>query len=37
VQFTQVGTLPEDQVEATRDGTISYFDNLERFLSSEVS
>jgi len=37
VHFTQVGTLPEDQVEATRDGTISYFDNLERFLSGEVS
>jgi len=35
VQFTQVGDLSDDQVEATRDGTLSYFDNLERFLARE--
>lgn len=32
VKFTQVGDMPEDQVDVTRDGTTSYFDNLELFL-----
>jgi len=33
VRFTQIGDLPDDQIEATRDGTSSYFDNLELFLN----
>ena len=33
VRFTQFGDLPEEQVEATQDGTGSYFDNLEQFLT----
>ena len=32
VRFTQVGEMPADQVEATRQGTSSYFDSLEQFL-----
>ena len=35
VRFTQVGDLPDEQVEATRDGTESYFDNLKLFLAGE--
>ena len=33
VRFTQFGEMPEEQVELTRQGTESYFDNLELFLS----
>lgn len=32
VRFTQIGELPDDQIDVTREGTESYFDNLERFL-----
>ena len=35
VRFTQFGDLPEEQVEATQDGTGSYFDNLEQYLSTK--
>lgn len=31
VRFTQVGDMPEDQIDITRSGTESYFDNLEIF------
>lgn len=34
VRFTQIGDLPDDQIEATRDGTSSYFDNLGLFLDT---
>lgn len=32
VRFTQFGEMPAEQIEATRDGTGSYFDNLEIYL-----
>ena len=32
VRFTQIGEMPAEQVEATRQGTSSYFDSLEQFL-----
>lgn len=32
-KFTQYGEMPAEQVEATRDGTGSYFDNLEIYLN----
>lgn len=32
-KFTQFGEMPAEQVEMTRQGTTSYFDNLEKFLS----
>lgn len=33
VKFTQVGDMPEEQIELTRQGTSSYFDNLEKYLA----
>lgn len=33
VKFTQLGEMPAEQIELTRQGTSSYFDNLEKFLS----
>lgn len=33
VRFTQFGEMPAEQIELTRQGTSSYFDNLEKFLS----
>lgn len=33
VRFTQIGDMPAEQVELTRQGTSSYFDSLERFLN----
>lgn len=35
VSFTQFGELPEGQVDATKAGMESYFDNLGKFLSSK--
>jgi uncharacterized protein YndB with AHSA1/START domain len=32
VKFSQFGEMPEEQIEATRDGMGSYFDNLEIYL-----
>lgn len=32
-KFTQFGEIPAEQAEATRDGTGSYFDNLEIYLN----
>lgn len=32
VRFSQFGEMPEEQVEASREGMESYFDNLEIFL-----
>lgn len=32
VRFTQYGEMPPEQVELTRQGTTSYFDNLEKYL-----
>jgi uncharacterized protein YndB with AHSA1/START domain len=32
VRFTQLGEMPEAQIELTRQGTSSYFDSLEEFL-----
>lgn len=32
-KFTQLGEMPAEQIELTRQGTSSYFDNLEKFLS----
>lgn len=32
VRFTQIGEMPAEQVELTRQGTSSYFDSLEQFL-----
>lgn len=34
VKFTQVGDMPEEQIELTRAGTESYFDNLDLFLGA---
>lgn len=31
VKFTQHGDMPEEQVELTRAGTTSYFDNLDQY------
>lgn len=36
VRFTQVGHLPDEQIEATRDGTMSYLDNLGLFLETKA-
>lgn len=33
VRFTQIGDMPAEQVELTRQGTSSYFDSLEQFLA----
>lgn len=33
VKFTQVGEMPEEQIELTRQGTSSYFDSLEKFIA----
>lgn len=33
VSFTQFGELPEGQIDATKDGMESYFDNLAKFLA----
>lgn len=33
VKFTQVGEMPAEQIELTRQGTSSYFDNLEKYLA----
>jgi hypothetical protein len=35
VSFTQFGEMPEEQVELTRQGTSSYFDNLGKFLTGK--
>lgn len=35
VRFTQVGDMPEEQIDITRSGTESYFDNLEIFFVGE--
>jgi uncharacterized protein YndB with AHSA1/START domain len=35
VSFTQFGEMPEEQIELTRQGTSSYFDNLGKFLASK--
>lgn len=35
VRFTQIGDMPAEQVELTRQGTSSYFDSLEQFLREE--
>lgn len=35
VSFTQFGEMPEEQVELTRQGTSSYFDNLGKFLTNK--
>jgi hypothetical protein len=35
VSFTQFGEMPEDQIELTRAGTSSYFDNLGKFLAAK--
>jgi uncharacterized protein YndB with AHSA1/START domain len=32
VRFSQVGDMPDEQIDITRSGTESYFDNLEIFL-----
>jgi uncharacterized protein YndB with AHSA1/START domain len=32
-KFTQIGEMPAEQAEMSRQGMLSYFDNLERFLS----
>ena len=32
VRFSQIGEMPAEQVELTRQGTSSYFDSLEQFL-----
>lgn len=32
-RFTQIGEMPAEQIEMTRQGTSSYFDNLEKFLA----
>jgi uncharacterized protein YndB with AHSA1/START domain len=32
-KFTQLGEMPQDQAEMSRQGMISYFDNLEKFLA----
>lgn len=32
-KFTQFGEMPAEQIEMTRKGTSSYFDNLEKFLA----
>lgn len=34
VKFTQFGEMPEEQIDVTRSGTESYFDNLEVYLGS---
>lgn len=34
VRFTQLGEMPEAQIELTRQGTTSYFDSLEEFLGN---
>lgn len=34
VRFTQIGALPDEQIEATQDGTSSYFDNLGLYLDT---
>lgn len=33
VKFAQVGDMPEEQIELTRQGTGSYFDNFEKHLA----
>jgi hypothetical protein len=35
VSFTQIGQMPEEQIELTRAGTSSYFDNLGLYLSGK--
>lgn len=35
VRLTQYGELPEEQIEATRLGTESYFDSLELYIGRE--
>jgi uncharacterized protein YndB with AHSA1/START domain len=32
-KFTQFGEMPEEQAELSRQGMLSYFDNLEKFLA----
>ena len=32
VRFSQIGEMPPEQIEPTRQGTTSYFDSLEQFL-----
>ncbi len=32
-KFTQFGEMPEEQAEMSRQGMLSYFDNLEKFLT----
>jgi uncharacterized protein YndB with AHSA1/START domain len=32
-KFTQFGEMPEEQAEMSRQGMLSYFDNLEKFLA----
>lgn len=35
-KFTQFGEMPLEQIEMTRQGTASYFDNLGKFLDSKA-
>ena len=35
VSFTQFGQMPAEQIELTRAGTSSYFDNLGKFLATK--
>lgn len=34
-KFTQFGEMPAEQVEMSRQGMLSYFDNLEKFLANQ--
>ena len=34
-KFTQFGEMPEEQAEMSRQGMLSYFDNLEKFLGKD--
>ncbi|MGI9186988.1 MAG: SRPBCC family protein [Gaiellales bacterium] len=34
VRFTQIGEMPAEQIDATRQGMESYFDSLERHLAA---
>lgn len=37
VRFTQFGSMEAEQAEATREGTESYFDNLEAYLNKQAN
>lgn len=36
VRFTQIGSMDQEQAEATKDGMESYFNNLETYLENNV-